>query len=106
MTGSLEEDVLRKVERALERTGAFEARWRAVVSTVGKAGFLSNALSADLRRASCVEEVEDLYLPYKPGQAATRADAARAAGWGPAAAAMLAGGPRPPGEVSGARDIV
>ncbi|MBL6974613.1 MAG: RNA-binding transcriptional accessory protein [Deltaproteobacteria bacterium] len=93
-TGALDEVQIRAVEEAWREYRETEARKKTILETIDKAG----KLTGDLRRRieSCLDrnELEDMYLPFKPRKS-TRADKARKAGLEPLAEMILGRRPAP-----------
>ena len=87
-TGGLDEVQVGAVRDQLERLNALEARKRTVRSAIEAAGKMTGALSAQLDDCWDGDELEDLYLPYKPKRR-TRAAAAREKGLEPLAALLM-----------------
>ena len=123
VTGSLDDEQLRRLEEELASLRALEERRAAILESVGKQEKLTPELEKELRAAQTLTALEDLYLPYRPKRR-TRAQAAREKGLEPLAQLILEqrpGGPRPEVEaqrflgaevesveeaLAGARDIV
>lgn len=89
-TGALDEVAVRNIETTLRSVRELEARKEFVLSAIEEAGALTPALSAKLREASTMTEVEDLYAPYKPKKR-TRATIAREKGLEPLAKIIMSG---------------
>ena len=87
-TGGLDEVQVGAVRDQLERLNALEARKRTVRSAIEAAGKMTGALSAQLDDCWDGDNLEDLYLPYKPKRR-TRAAAAREKGLEPLAALLM-----------------
>lgn len=82
MTGELDENQLRSIE---ERTGYLrnlEVRKREVIRIIEEQGKLTEELKASIIAAVKLQEVEDLYRPYKQKRK-TRASVAKEKGLGP-----------------------
>lgn len=86
-TGSMDEEVLRKVERVLQRADALESRRLSVALALHKQGALSEDLRSALLGASAAEEVEDIWAPFKQKRK-TRGQLAMARGLAPLAALL------------------
>jgi len=84
LTGSLNEDELRRVERGLQRVDALEARRMRVALALHRREALTDPLRAALLQAAVLEEIEDLWAPFK-SKKQTRAQLARERGLGPLA---------------------
>ncbi len=88
-TGGLDDTQLRTLEERLAYLRELEARRAAVLASIAEQGKLTDALAAAIDAAQTKQEVEDLYLPYKPKRR-TKAQIAREAGLEPLADALLA----------------
>ena len=122
-TGSLDEEQIRAIQARLGYLRNLEKREAAVLKSIADQGKLTTELGAAIRAATTLQEVEDLYLPYKPKRR-TRATLARGRGLEPLAEMVLSqeiteGTPEEQAEVflsdevptvedalAGARDIV
>jgi uncharacterized protein len=82
-TGSMDENALRRVERCLRRVEALEHRRKTVAVALLRLGKFDEA-SVALLACTTIEELEDLYEPYK-AKRRTRAQSARDKGLGPLA---------------------
>lgn len=91
-TGSLDEVVLRNLSERLAYLRVLLKRQDEVIRLIGEQGKLTPDLEARIRAATVLQEVEDLYLPYRPKRR-TRATIAREKGLEPLATAILAQGP-------------
>ncbi len=89
-TGGLDEVQIRDVRDRAEYIGEMEERRAAVIKSVDEQGKMTDALIAQILSASTKQEIEDLYLPFKPKRR-TRAMIARERGLGPLADAMWDG---------------
>ncbi|NMO95780.1 Tex family protein [Paenibacillus lemnae] len=84
MTGELDENALREIE---ERTGylrSLEVRKREVLRIIDEQGKLTEELKTSIEKAVKLQEVEDLYRPYRQKRK-TRASAAKEKGLEPLA---------------------
>jgi protein Tex len=88
MTGSLDEIQIRLVAEALQGFKELEKRKETVLGTIRDQGKLTPDLERRIRNCFDRQELEDLYLPYKPRRR-SRADIAREAGLGPLAEMIL-----------------
>ncbi|MFM1991875.1 MAG: hypothetical protein RJA99_4832 [Pseudomonadota bacterium] len=88
-TEGLDDTQLRALEERLVYLRELEARRAAVLASIGEQGKLSAALAGEIDAAKTKQELEDLYLPYKPKRR-TKAQIAREAGLEPLADALLA----------------
>ncbi|MGE5529460.1 MAG: Tex family protein [Patescibacteria group bacterium] len=89
MTGELDEEQLRQVEARLNYLRNLVARQEEVIRLIDEQGRLTEELAASIRAAVKLQEVEDLYRPYRPKKR-TRAMIAREKGLAPLAELMLA----------------
>jgi len=89
-TASLDEEQLRQISTRLQYLRNLEARKETVLTTIESQGKLTDELRERITAASVLQELEDLYLPYKPKRR-TRAMIARERGLEPLANMMLAG---------------
>lgn len=83
-TGGMRDDHLRVLEERLLYLRELEDRRAAVLLSIAEQGKLTPALQAAITAATQKQELEDLYLPYKPRRV-TRAQKARDAGLAPLA---------------------
>jgi uncharacterized protein len=89
MTDSLDEEQLRTLSARLDYARTLQQRKETVLRTIEEQGKLSDELRAKIGAASVLQELEDLYLPFKPKRR-TRATVARERGLEPLAALILA----------------
>ena len=89
VTGGLDETQLRTILERLTYLRNLEARRETVLKTIEEQGKLTGELRARIEGATTLQEVEDLYLPYKPKRR-TRATIARERGLEPLAEAIMA----------------
>jgi uncharacterized protein len=89
VTGGLDEAQLRTILERLTYLRNLEARKETVLKSIDEQGKLTDELQARIQGATTLQEVEDLYLPYKPKRR-TRATVARERGLEPLAQTMLA----------------
>jgi uncharacterized protein len=83
-TGGLDEDYLRQIEDRLSYLTILEDRKLAVLKSIEEQGKLTDELRDKILAATKLQEVEDLYLPYKPKRK-TRGTIAKAKGLEPLA---------------------
>lgn len=117
-TGGLDEVQIRQIIEEIEQYQALQARRESILKLLGDQ--LTPALEKALRAANTKNQLEDIYLPYKPRRR-TRAQKAREAGLGLLARAIRQGNHQSPDTLSksfvpalpsaadalsGARDIV
>jgi uncharacterized protein len=88
VTGSLDEVLIRSIEERLAYLLNLEDRKEAVTRSIDEQGKLTDELRDAILAASTLQEVEDLYLPYRPKRQ-TRATKARERGLEPLAMLML-----------------
>ncbi|MHB8927583.1 MAG: Tex family protein [Bacillota bacterium] len=125
LTGEMDENVLRDLHERLTYLRKLEERKEEVLRLIGEQGKLTPELEAKISAAESLQEVEDLYLPYRPKRR-TRAMIARERGLEPLAALLRAqavdmpspeeaatpyvdpekGVPTPEAALAGAMDIV
>ena len=89
VTGGLDEVQIRTIEERHAYLDELEKRRAAVLKEIGEQQKLTPALEAKLRAAATKQELEDLYLPFKPKRR-TKATIAREQGLGPLADRILA----------------
>lgn len=83
-TGSLDEVQVAAIRDALLKLKEIDARREAIIESIDKQEKLTPELREQLEKASTLQELEDLYLPYKPKRR-TRAMMAREKGLEPLA---------------------
>ncbi|MEQ1806490.1 MAG: Tex family protein [Burkholderiaceae bacterium] len=88
-TEGLDDAQLRELETRLAYLRELEERRAAVLKSVAEQGKLTPALQAALEAAATKQDLEDLYLPFKPRRR-TKAMIARQAGLEPLADALFA----------------
>lgn len=91
-TGALDEEALRAIEGRARYLQQLEERKDAVLRSIAEQGKLTDELAQRIGDARTLQEVEDLYLPYRPRRR-TRAQVARERGLEPLAQAILAQDP-------------
>ncbi|GAB4529826.1 MAG: Tex family protein [Anaerolineae bacterium] len=89
VTGGLDEAQLRAILERLTYLRNLQARKETVLRSIQEQGKLTDDLRERIEAATTLQEVEDLYLPYKPKRR-TRATVARERGLEPLAQIMLA----------------
>ncbi len=89
VTGNLDEEQIRAIEDRIWSLRVLDDRKATVLASIEKQGKLTDELRAKIEAASKLQEVEDLYLPYKPKKR-TRATIAKEKGLEPLAGKMLA----------------
>lgn len=88
VTGELDENVLRKIEERLDYLRRLDQRKAEVVRLIDEQGKLTEELSAQISAAIVLQDVEDIYRPYKQKRR-TRATIAKEKGLEPLAAWLL-----------------
>ncbi len=83
-TGKLDEDQIRGIEERIRYLRMLEERKAAILKSIDEQGKLTPELEQKINAAQKLQEVEDLYLPYKPKRR-TRATVAREKGLEPLA---------------------
>jgi protein Tex len=87
-TGNLDEEQIRNIEDRVRTLRVLDARKETVLNSIEKQGKLTPELKEKILAATKLQEVEDLYLPYKPKRR-TRATIAKEKGLEPLAELML-----------------
>ncbi len=95
VTGGLDDIQLRLLEERLGYLRELEDRRGAILRSVEEQGKLSDELRGQIETAITKQQLEDLYLPYKPKRR-TKAQIAREAGLEPLADGLLAEPERDP----------
>jgi protein Tex len=85
MTGELDENQLRDIEERLQYIRGLEERKREVLRLIAEQGKLTDELRTAVEASAKLQEVEDLYRPYRQKRK-TRASVAREKGLEPLAA--------------------
>ncbi len=88
VTGSLDEEQIRAIESRIRYLRNLEDRKTVVLNSISEQGKLTPELEEKIRLAEKLQEVEDLYLPYKPKRR-TRATIAKEKGLEPLAEIIL-----------------
>lgn len=89
VTGTLDEIQIRQIEDRIRYLRNLHERKETVLDSIGKQGKLTPELKEKIEKATTLQEVEDLYLPYKPKKR-TRATIAKEKGLEPLAELLLA----------------
>jgi protein Tex len=84
MTGELDENQLRDIEERLQYIRGLEERKREVLRLIDEQGKLTSELKASIEASAKLQEVEDLYRPYRQKRK-TRASVAKEKGLEPLA---------------------
>jgi uncharacterized protein len=96
-TGGLDDIQLRELEQRLGYLHELEQRREAVLKSIDEQGKLTAELRAAIERAPTKQELEDLYLPYKPRRR-TKGHIAREAGIEPLADLLFTDPTRDPAQ--------
>jgi uncharacterized protein len=88
MTGSLDEVQIQSIEAAYKRATALQDRKVAVIKSIAEQGALSAKLEQAIQASTKLQDVEDIYLPYKQKRQ-TKAMVARKRGLEPLAKWLL-----------------
>ena len=88
MTGSLNDEILRKLYERLNYLRSLEEKKAQVLATIEEQGKLTEELRAQIEAAQTLVTVEDLYRPYRPKRR-TRATIAKEKGLEPLAQLIL-----------------
>lgn len=89
MTGELKDEQLRTIEERIAYLRNLEARREEILQAIAGQEKLTPELEASIQKAEKLQELEDLYLPYRPKKR-TRASVAREQGLEPLAELILA----------------
>ncbi len=89
VTGDLDEEKIRSLEERLQYLRNVAKRQEEILAVIESQGKLTPELSAAIEGAQKLQELEDLYLPYRPKKR-TRAQIAREKGFEPLAERMMA----------------
>ena len=89
MTGTMDEENVAAVQHRLEQLTELQKRKESVIASIREQEKLTPELEQKILNAKTMQEVEDLYLPYKPKRR-TRAAIAREKGLEPLAAQIMA----------------
>lgn len=88
VTGELQDEQLRTIEERIKYLRNLEARRQEIINAITEQEKMSDELMASLMKAVKLQELEDLYLPYRPKKR-TRAMIARERGLEPLADMIL-----------------
>ncbi len=89
VTGKLDEDQIRAIEERIKYLRALEERRQTILKSIEEQGKLTPELKKKIENTHKMQELEDLYLPYRPKKR-TRATIARERGLEPLAQILLA----------------
>ena len=87
-TGSLDEDQIRKIQEKIKYLRAVEARKETILRSIKDQGKLTPELRDKIEKTSKLQDLEDLYLPFRPKKR-TRASIAKERGLDPLAQIIL-----------------
>ncbi len=87
-TGGLDEDFLRSIEERLNYLTLLEERRETILKSIEEQGKLTDELKVKITDCAKLQDLEDLYLPYKPKRK-TRGIVAKAKGLEPLALFIL-----------------
>lgn len=87
-TGELEDEQLRTIEERLAYLRNFVKRQEEIIAKIHEQGKLTDELKAAIEKTSKLQELEDIYLPYKQKKR-TRAQKAKEKGLEPLASRIL-----------------
>ncbi len=88
VTGSLDEQQIRSIDERIHYLRTLQARKETILKSIDEQGKLTDQLKDKIEKSSKMQELEDLYLPYKPKKR-TRATVAREKGLQPLAEMIL-----------------
>lgn len=88
MTGTMNEEVIMAVQKRFQQLLLLEKRREAIIESINEQEKLTPELLASLKDAATMQDLEDLYLPYKPKRR-TKATIAREKGLEPLADIIL-----------------
>lgn len=88
MTNTMNEEVVAAIQKRLIQLEELEKRKEAVLKSIAEQEKLTPELESSIRNAKTIQDVEDLYLPYKPKRK-TRAEIARQKGLEPLAKIIM-----------------
>lgn len=88
VTGELQDEQLRTIEERIKYLRNLEARRQEIINAITEQEKMTDELMASLMKAVKLQELEDLYLPYRPKKR-TRAMIARERGLEPLADMIL-----------------
>ena len=89
MTGTMNEETVAEVKKRLEQLDELEKRKEFVLKSIVEQEKLTPELEKSIQNAETLQDVEDLYLPYKPKRR-TKAEIARQKGLEPLAKMIMA----------------
>ena len=89
MTNTMNEETVAEVKKRLEQLDELEKRKEFVLKSIAEQEKLTPELEKNINNAETLQDVEDLYLPYKPKRR-TKAEIARQKGLEPLARMIMA----------------
>ncbi|MDO8899002.1 MAG: Tex-like N-terminal domain-containing protein, partial [Bacteroidales bacterium] len=87
-TGSMDEEVIAALQKRLQQLQALDKRKETVLASIAEQDKLTPELKKLIEEAATMQDLEDIYLPYKPKRR-TRATIAREKGLEPLALFLL-----------------
>ncbi|MDD3153089.1 MAG: Tex-like N-terminal domain-containing protein, partial [Bacteroidales bacterium] len=87
-SGSMDEVVITTIQTMLQQLRDLEKRRAFILESIEATGNMTDELRDTINKATKIEELEDLYLPYKPKKK-TRASVAREKGLEPLAKIIM-----------------
>ncbi|NOU48647.1 MAG: RNA-binding transcriptional accessory protein, partial [Bacteroidales bacterium] len=88
MTGTMNEEVIVAVQKRFQQLVALDKRREAIIESINEQGKMTPELLKSLHDASTMQDIEDIYLPYKPKRC-TKATIAKEKGLEPLAILIL-----------------
>ncbi|MFP4620585.1 MAG: Tex family protein [Bacteroidales bacterium] len=87
-TGNLDETLVAQIKEQYEKLVELDKRRDTILKTIDEQGQLTDELEEKVRHSATMQELEDLYLPYKPKKR-TRATKAKEKGLEPLAGVLM-----------------
>jgi uncharacterized protein len=87
-TGGLDETLIREIQNLYDRFLELDKRRETIIKTISEQGSMTDELKYKIDTALTINELEDLYLPFRPKKK-TRASVAREKGLEPLAKVIL-----------------
>ncbi|MBQ8222900.1 MAG: RNA-binding transcriptional accessory protein [Bacteroidales bacterium] len=88
MTNTMNEEVVAAIQKRIEQLEELEKRKESVLRSIAEQDKLTPELENSIKNAKTLQDVEDIYLPYKPKRK-TRAEIARQKGLEPLAKIIM-----------------
>ncbi len=104
-TGSLDEEQIRNISELIDKYRALDDRRTAIIASIEKQEKMTDELRASIDAAMTLNDLEDLYLPYKPKRR-TRAMIAKENGLQPLADYILGQAYQPADPLKAAAEFV